>query len=140
LNTVHADITESLRLASEANKDMSVELDAMRGAANSYKMHYEETERKYKIAVAEREANVEGFIETLDKQRADIERLTAERDNEHRCYLHICEDLKQAINRNITAKSEAIKEFAKNIKKHFYQTELIEYIDSLVEEVEMGLR
>ena len=41
LNTVHADMTESLRLAAEANKDMSVELDAMRGAANSYKMHYE---------------------------------------------------------------------------------------------------
>jgi hypothetical protein len=45
--------------------ELKVELDAMRGAANSYKMHYEETERKYKIAVAEREANVEGFIETL---------------------------------------------------------------------------
>ena len=41
LNAVHADMTESLRLAAEANKDISVELDAMRGAANSYKMHYE---------------------------------------------------------------------------------------------------
>lgn len=41
LQAVHADMTESLRLAAEANKDMSVELDAMRGAANSYKMHYE---------------------------------------------------------------------------------------------------
>ena len=41
LNAVHADMTESLRLAAEANKDMAVELDAMRGAANSYKMHYE---------------------------------------------------------------------------------------------------
>ena len=41
LTAVHADMTESLRLAAEANKDMAVELDAMRGAANSYKMHYE---------------------------------------------------------------------------------------------------
>lgn len=41
LQAVHADMTESLRLAAEANKDISVELDAMRGAANSYKMHYE---------------------------------------------------------------------------------------------------
>ena len=44
LNAVHADAIESLRLAAEANKDMSVELDAMRGAANSYKMHYEEAQ------------------------------------------------------------------------------------------------
>ena len=42
LNAVHADMTESLRLAAEANKDMSAELKGMRGAANSYKMHYEE--------------------------------------------------------------------------------------------------
>jgi hypothetical protein len=79
LNTVHADMTESLRLAAEANKDMSVELDAMRGAANSYKMHYEETERKYKIAVAEREANVKGFIETLETIKAEAIKEFAER-------------------------------------------------------------
>ena len=79
LQAVHADMTESLRLAAEANKDMSVELDAMRGAANSYKMHYEETERKYKIAVAEREANVEGFIETLKTIKAEAIKEFAER-------------------------------------------------------------
>lgn len=41
LQEVNADLNESLRLASEANKDLQVELQAMRGAANSYKMHYE---------------------------------------------------------------------------------------------------
>lgn len=79
LNAVHADAIESLRLAAEANKDMSVELDAMRGAANSYKMHYEEAERKYQIAVAEREANVEGFIETLKTIKAEAIKEFAER-------------------------------------------------------------
>lgn len=47
LQAVHADMTESLRLAAEANKDMSVELDAMRGAANSYKMHYENAIKEF---------------------------------------------------------------------------------------------
>lgn len=79
LNAVHADMTESLRLAAEANKDMSAELKAMRGAANSYKMHYEEAERKYKIAVAEREANVEGFIETLKTIKAEAIKEFAEK-------------------------------------------------------------
>ncbi len=79
LQAIHADMTESLRLAAEANKDMSVELDAMRGAANSYKMHYEEAERKYKIAVAEREANVEGFIETLKTIKSEAIKDFAER-------------------------------------------------------------
>lgn len=79
LNAVHADMTESLRLAAEANKDMSVELDAMRGAANSYKMHYEEVERKYQIATAEREANVKGFTETLNTIKAEAIKEFAER-------------------------------------------------------------
>jgi hypothetical protein len=59
--------------------ELKVELDAMRGAANSYKMHYEETERKYKIAVAEREANVEGFIETLKTIKSEAIKEFAER-------------------------------------------------------------
>lgn len=83
LNTVHADMTESLRLASEANKDMSVGLDAMRGAANFYKMHYE------------------------------------------------------------TARTEAIKEFAKKIKTdaericddNYIEGDLIKYVDTLVKEM-----
>ena len=41
LQEVNADLNESLRLAAEANKDMKIELDAMRGAANSLKIHYE---------------------------------------------------------------------------------------------------
>lgn len=51
--------------------------------------------------------------------------------------------LKIRVNPNeatVKAVREAFKEFAKNVKKHFYQAELIEYIDSLVEEVEMGAR
>ena len=46
LQEVNADLNESLRLAAEANKDLQVELDAMRGAANSYKMHYEKAVRE----------------------------------------------------------------------------------------------
>ena len=108
LNTVHADMTESLRLAAEANKDMSVELDAMRGAANSYKMHYEETERKYKTAVAEREANVEGFIETLKTIKAEAIKEFAKKiktDAER-----ICDD-------------------------NYIEGALIKYVDTLVEEM-----
>jgi hypothetical protein len=40
LQEVNADLNESLRLACEGNKDLQAELKAMRGAANSYKMHY----------------------------------------------------------------------------------------------------
>lgn len=43
---VNADLNESLRLAAEANKDLQVELAAMRTAANSYKMHYESLARE----------------------------------------------------------------------------------------------
>ena len=57
------------------------------------------------------------LLDFINRQKCEIERLTAERDNEHRCYLHICEDLKQAANRNITATSEAIKEFAQRLKQ-----------------------
>lgn len=52
-----------------------------------------------------------------ERLKAEIERLTVERDNEHRCYLHICEDLKQAVNRNIRAKSKAYKEFVTKAEK-----------------------
>lgn len=104
LQAVHADMTESLRLAAEANKDM----------------------------------------------QAEIDRLTAERDNEHKCYLHICDDLKQAVNRNITAKSEAIKEFADKLKailnpfvsydKCRFCTVKVEDINTLVKEMTEGTK
>lgn len=64
LQEVNADLNESLRLAAEANKDMKIELDAMRGAANSLKMHYD-------LAVKEREANVKGFTEQIQTARAE---------------------------------------------------------------------
>ena len=38
---------------------------------------FETLEKKYELAVAEREANVKGFTETLEQQRAEIERLQA---------------------------------------------------------------
>jgi cell division septum initiation protein DivIVA len=44
---INADLNESLRLAAEANKDLQVELAAMRTAANSFKMHYEDLKLKY---------------------------------------------------------------------------------------------
>lgn len=80
----------------------------------------------------------------INRQKAEIERLTAERDNEHRCYLHICEDLKQAVNRNITAKSEAIKDFAQRLKEKrgttfpFVSTVFTADIDTLVKEMTEG--
>lgn len=46
LTAIHADMNESLRLAAEANKDMVVELKAMRGAANSYKAEIERLEQQ----------------------------------------------------------------------------------------------
>lgn len=73
---------------------------------------------------------VKTLYDLINRQQAEIERLTAERDNEHRCYLHICEDLKQAVNRNITAKSEAIKDFAERLKEKFGISDVIVTIDS----------
>jgi hypothetical protein len=82
-NTIYIEILKDALALIKRQKaeidDMKVELDAMRGAANSYKMHYEEAERKYKIAVAEREANVEGFIETLKTIKAEAIKEFAER-------------------------------------------------------------
>lgn len=92
------------------------------------------------------------FDKASRETEKEFERLTAERDNEHRCYLHICDDLKQsgvtaasaiaamqeagsklaAVNRNITAaKAEAIKEFAENVKAIF---ECVLYFDDDVKE------
>ena len=49
-------------------------------------------------------------------------------------------DLEQLTAKLDQLKSKAIKEFANNIKSHFFQMELVEYINSFVEEVETGLR
>lgn len=54
LQEVNADLNESLRLACEANKDLQVELQAMRGAANSYKMHYESLAREIFAEIKEK--------------------------------------------------------------------------------------
>lgn len=51
---------------------------------NRQKAENESLQHKYELAVAEREANVKGFTETLEKQRAEIEKLTAERDEARR--------------------------------------------------------
>jgi hypothetical protein len=73
----------------------------------------------------------------VEQQKAEIEILTGERD----CLAKMEHDnLYEQTQKIRKAKSEAIKEFANNVKKHFFQVELVEYIDGLVEEVEMGLR
>lgn len=94
--------------ADEEIEYLKVELDAMRGAANSYKMHYEETERKYKIAVAEREANVEGFIETLKTIKAEAIKEFAKKIKTDAEW--ICDD-------------------------NYIEGALIKYVDTLVEEM-----
>lgn len=73
--------------------------------------------KRQKVEIESLKIANEKMYDACKKQEAEIERLTAERYNEHRCYLHICEDLKQAANRNITAKSEVVKEFAERLKK-----------------------
>lgn len=62
LHEVNADLNESLRLAAEANKDMKIELDAMRGAAKSLKIHYENA----------RAEAIKEFAERLRKSYYDL--------------------------------------------------------------------
>lgn len=62
LQEVNADLNESLRLAAEANKDMKIELDAMRGAANSLKIHYENARAEAIREFAERLKEESGCI------------------------------------------------------------------------------
>ena len=73
LNAVHADMIESLRLAAEANKDMTAELQALRGAANSYKMHYETAIKELATD------NTNLFVEAMDKIKTEAIKEFAER-------------------------------------------------------------
>lgn len=59
-------------------------------------------QHKYELAVAEREANVKGFTETLEKQRVEIERLK-----------NINKKLDGFV---LEARAEGIKEFAERVK------------------------
>ena len=72
-------------------------------------------------------------LDLINRQQKDIDDLckVLGRAYQENCFL-------EASRKSV--RTEAIKEFANNVKKHFIQVELVEYIDSLVEEVEMGLR
>jgi molecular chaperone GrpE (heat shock protein) len=97
LNTVHADMTESLRLAAEANKDMQAEIERLK------KIGDDKTSE-----VLRHDASIRELHKQLE-----------------------------------TARSEAIKEFAKKIKTdaewicddNYIEGALIKYVDTLVEEM-----
>lgn len=74
---------------------------------------------KFPVGTCEKEMHKDA-LDLINRQNKEIERLTFERDNEHRCYLRICDDIKQAIIRNTTARAEAVKEFAERLKKDRY--------------------
>lgn len=104
--------------ADEEVEHLKVELDAMRGAANSYKMHYEE---------------VQAEIERLKELAAEKQNLTEQWQNKAGELLAE----KQII------KSEAIKDFAERLtsklncvpQHHFMLAQVLWDIDTLVKEM-----
>lgn len=120
------------------HKELNIQLESMRSAANSYKMHYEEAlaeiERLQKIIV--------GFMDEIgtwsNKYDVDI-------SNIHKLPLLAKEDL----NIRNKIKSEVIKEFAERLKDEFVQgirvyngyasvKDILRNIDNLVKEMEGG--
>lgn len=67
----------------------------------------------------------------INRQKAEIERLTAENEEQAQAIIN-------ALHRMKVVRAEAIREFAEKIKKHFFNIELVGYIDSLVEEMMEG--
>ena len=113
-NALEREIYNGLK-ADEEIEHLKVEIESLKIA----------NEKMY-AANKEQEAEIESLKKNGDYKTSDVLRHDAA--------------IRELHKRLDTTKSEAIKEFAKNVKKHFYQAELIEYIDSLVEEVEMGAR
>jgi hypothetical protein len=70
LNAIHADMTESLRLAAEANKDMQAEINKLKGSRNRWKQIATDFDK------ASRETEKE--IERLYKEIERISKMTVE--------------------------------------------------------------
>lgn len=98
LQAVHADMTESLRLAAEANKDMQAEIETLKGSCDRWKQ----------IAT--------DFDKASRETEKEIERLTtlAELGNMR------ANDYRAMRNKAKNARAEAIKEFAERLKKKMY--------------------
>jgi predicted RNase H-like nuclease (RuvC/YqgF family) len=92
---------------------------------NRQRAEIERLQHKYELAGAEREANVKGFTETLEKQRVEIERLK-----------NINKKLDGFV---LEARAEGIKEFAERVKEGHRQCDGEEdvpwLIDKLVKEM-----
>lgn len=105
---------------------------------NRQRAEIDELQHKYDLAVAEREANVKGFTETLERQRADLERKNRILDSYALQYGTVAD--KDVLLKR--AKAEAVKGFAERVKLEFYYEfdELIpsimaDKIDNLVKEM-----
>ena len=113
-------LMNKLEQREEMMANLGVELTAMRSAANSYKMHY-------------------------DKSQVENKRLWEERNRIYENLQETNSELEEYRKAYVKAKSEAIKEFWKKIKrvikKHicFFtpedESELIQYGDNLVKEM-----
>lgn len=97
-------------------ESLKVENQSLRSAANSLKMHYEETQAE------------------IDKLNAENMLTMAERNAFYTSFYELLKQLK-------TAKSEAIKEFAERLKEETLTTDkfgeilLVQDIDNLVKEI-----
>ena len=96
------------------NEELKLELKSMRGAANSYKMHYENAQ-----AEVEKFKKIDRLAQkTIDLQTAEIKKLEAEVERlENERIERIRELTKVVYDKEIAeAKADAIKEFAERLK------------------------
>lgn len=103
-----------------------VHLDAI-DLINRQRAEISELQHKYDLAVAEREANVKGFTETLERQRAEIERKNRILESYALQYGTVAD--KDVLLKQV--KAEAVKEFAARVKLAFYY-EFEEIIPSIM--------
>lgn len=120
LEEIHADTKEhfeTFKIEQQAEiEKLNIELQAMRGAANSYKAEVERYEKTVGTLATKKDGTV---IATLNGNKTEYIP-----KNLHKIFKNM------AVNR---AKSEAIKEFAEKLKEHF--PSIANAIDFTVEEV-----
>ena len=125
LNTVNAEMHESLRLASEANKDMQAEIDALR------KTILDADYSSITALKAKESWHMENsiYIYQLNER---IDRLQADNSSMQSTLAKMSMGVEQA-------KAEAIKEFAERLKKiaykYFVYSVTVNEIDNLVKEM-----
>ena len=111
LQSVNADMQESLRLAAEANKDMQAEIERLR-------------EAKYIFATVDYcSDDLHEALDEIDRLKAEIEALKKV----------VIDDYATEYDEKI--KAEAIKEFAERLKEYFTNFNLQDQIDCLAKEM-----